>query len=102
MSFLIIDPDELATTVTRLRKLADLMMKCSDKTFKGIEGVQPPGNDCVSRAIEDPLIAQAHRCKQVISQAANVLRWYADDLTISAAAYSDAETDNAKAVDWSR
>ena len=99
MSFIIINRADLNAAVDRLAEAADCM-KWSGRAAvpNTTNGVVPPGKDCVSKEAAERLVAHANRCLQVTFRASNALFRFADNLKISAAAYSAAEADNTQAL----
>ncbi|KLO33144.1 PE family protein [Mycobacterium haemophilum] len=98
MSFVIINPNDLAVAVAGLERTADGMDELGANAAPPTQGVVPPGKDCVSIEVAERLVAHAQRCQQVISRASNTLLRFADHLKFSAAAYSAAEADNTQAL----
>ena len=98
MSFVIINPNDLAVAVANLAEIAARIGQCGATAAPQTQRVLPLGKDCVSREAAQRLVAHANRCQQVISRASNTLLRYVDNLKFSAAAYSAAEADNTTAL----
>lgn len=98
---MVVDPDALQATAVKLGEIATTVANASQNSapaMNRMKNVVPPGKDVVSQMAQKRLNELARHCQSIVSEASRTLQGYANYLTLSAAAYSNAEATNTKTV----